>query len=227
MTTKPAAEPSREELLAAFETLRGHSGNTIAFKICKDMIDRLRVAPAGNTARPITEAELLPIITRARGKWASNPDPSNKDSLETFIARELSAAGLSRILGDGEPLPPRSSPDSAEVRFGFASYSDRKFELIAINIKTGEEIMLEGQLRPDQTLEQIDKVLPTCVYVTGTPAQGSFEQFKGYVERAIASFAGDPADNQFQKGFLAALEVVRDEAFTPSPISRPHGECGK
>jgi hypothetical protein len=36
---------------------------------------------------------------------------------------------------------------------------------------------------------------------------------KAYVERAIASYAGDPADNQFQKGFLAALEVVRDEAF--------------
>jgi hypothetical protein len=36
---------------------------------------------------------------------------------------------------------------------------------------------------------------------------------RAYVERAIASYANDPADNQFQKGFLAALEVVRDEAF--------------
>jgi hypothetical protein len=59
------------------------------------------------------------------------------------------------------------------VRFGFASFSNRKFELIVINIKTGEEVMLEGQLRPDQTIEQIDKVLPTCVYVTGTPAQAA------------------------------------------------------
>jgi hypothetical protein len=29
-----------------------------------------------------------------------------------------------------------------------------------------------------------------------------------------ASYDGDPADNQYQKGFLAALVVVRDEAFT-------------
>jgi hypothetical protein len=66
----------------------------------------------------------------------------------------------------------RTSPETAEVRFGFASYKDGKFELIAINIKTGEEITLEGQLRPDQTLEQIDKVLPTCVYVNGVAQEG-------------------------------------------------------
>lgn len=45
-------------------------------------------------------------------------------------------------------------------------------------------------------------------------AQGTVESAREYVEKAIASYAGDPADNQFQKGFLAALEVVRDEAFT-------------
>jgi hypothetical protein len=39
-----------------------------------------------------------------------------------------------------------------------------------------------------------------------------------YVERAIASFDADPPDNQFLKGFLAALEVVRDEAFGPHPV---------
>jgi hypothetical protein len=43
---------------------------------------------------------------------------------------------------------------------------------------------------------------------------------KAYVDRAIASYAGDPADNQFQKGFLAALEVVRDEAFALSSADR-------
>lgn len=37
---------------------------------------------------------------------------------------------------------------------------------------------------------------------------------KEYVERAIASFVGDPADNRFLKGYLAALEVVRNEAFS-------------
>lgn len=63
----------------------------------------------------------------------------------------------------------RLSAETAQVRFGFASFRDRKFELIVINIKTGEEVTLEGQLRPDQTIEQIDKVLPTCVYVTGEP----------------------------------------------------------
>jgi hypothetical protein len=73
----------------------------------------------------------------------------------------------------------QTSPETASVRFGFASYKGGKFELIAINIKTGEEITLEGQLRPDQTLEQIDKVLPTCVYVNGlaqTPLRSAAER---------------------------------------------------
>lgn len=43
-----------------------------------------------------------------------------------------------------------------------------------------------------------------------------FEDAKGYVKRAIASYERDPADNNFQRGFLAALEVVRDEAFSLS-----------
>jgi len=41
----------------------------------------------------------------------------------------------------------------------------------------------------------------------------ALESAKASVNRAIASYAGDPADNQFLKGHLAALEVVRDEAF--------------
>lgn len=51
-------------------------------------------------------------------------------------------------------------------------------------------------------------------------AQSSIEQAKAYVDRAIASYVGDPAGNQFQKGFLAALEVVRDEAFSVSSTDR-------
>src|SRR4051812_24995685 len=47
------------------------------------------------------------------------------------------------------------------------------------------------------------------------------ESAKDYVTRAIASFDGDPPDNQFQKGYLAALEVVRDEAFPSTESSQP------
>lgn len=32
------------------------------------------------------------------------------------------------------------------------------------------------------------------------------------VDQAIASFAADPADTDYQRGYLAALEWVRDEA---------------
>ena len=42
----------------------------------------------------------------------------------------------------------------------------------------------------------------------------ALENAKAYLDRAIASFEGDPPDNQFLRGFLAALEVVRDEAFS-------------
>lgn len=60
-------------------------------------------------------------------------------------------------------------------------------------------------------------------------ALGLVESARGYVERAIASYAGDPADNNFQKGFLAALEVVRDEAFgSPhTPQVSPSGAGAK
>jgi hypothetical protein len=36
---------------------------------------------------------------------------------------------------------------------------------------------------------------------------------RDFVDRAIHSFTHDPADNAFQRGFLAALEFVRKEAF--------------
>ena len=45
----------------------------------------------------------------------------------------------------------------------------------------------------------------------------SLEGAKSYVDLAIASYVGDPPDNEFQKGYLAALEVVRDEAFPTIP----------
>jgi hypothetical protein len=47
--------------------------------------------------------------------------------------------------------------------------------------------------------------------------RAQLEQARDYVNRAIVSYDGDSADNNFQRGFLAALEVVRDEAFSPLP----------
>lgn len=40
---------------------------------------------------------------------------------------------------------------------------------------------------------------------------------KDYVGRALASYDGDPANNDFQQGFHSALQVVLDEAFAPHP----------
>lgn len=57
-----------------------------------------------------------------------------------------------------------------EVLFGFASYKGGVFELIVENRLTGERTMLKGQLEPGQ-LEQVSKILPTCVYVTAGPRQ--------------------------------------------------------
>ena len=55
-------------------------------------------------------------------------------------------------------------------------------------------------------------------------AASKVENAKGYVERAIASYVGDPADNEFQKGYLAALEAVRDETF--DHVGSPRGQNG-
>lgn len=42
---------------------------------------------------------------------------------------------------------------------------------------------------------------------------------RDYVLSAIASYDRDPPDNDFQRGHLAALELIRDEAFTPSSVA--------
>lgn len=65
-------------------------------------------------------------------------------------------------------------------------------------------LILENRLRDGQVAR------PATPYTVRKARAGA----KAYVDQAIASYAGDPADNQFQKGFLAALEVVRDEAFS-------------
>lgn len=36
---------------------------------------------------------------------------------------------------------------------------------------------------------------------------------KEYIDKSIHSFTHDPPGNDFQRGFLAALEIVRKEAF--------------
>ena len=56
-------------------------------------------------------------------------------------------------------------------------------------------------------------------------ARGTLSRAQAYVDRAIVSYVGDPPDNQFQRGHLAALEMVRDEAFTP--VSSTQCEVGK
>jgi len=52
-----------------------------------------------------------------------------------------------------------------EVEFGFTSYADNRFELIVRDRRTGEETTLEGQLKPEQ-LRGVDRILPTCVFVS-------------------------------------------------------------
>lgn len=54
--------------------------------------------------------------------------------------------------------------------FGFASYQDRSFELIVRDEATSKEVTLHGTLQPEQTIDAIDMVLPTCVYVEAVNA---------------------------------------------------------
>lgn len=49
------------------------------------------------------------------------------------------------------------------------------------------------------------------------------EAAKQYVERAIAGFDRDPPSTDYQRGFLAALETVRGEAFEPASRKRRKG----
>lgn len=39
------------------------------------------------------------------------------------------------------------------------------------------------------------------------------EDLRAYLQRAIASFDGDPADTDFQRGYLAALKEVSEAFF--------------
>ena len=51
-----------------------------------------------------------------------------------------------------------------------------------------------------------------------------------YLDRAVASFDGDPPDSDFQRGYLEALKAVRSEAFPPIENAfaklfyTPHGQ---
>jgi hypothetical protein len=42
---------------------------------------------------------------------------------------------------------------------------------------------------------------------------GTVKGVRAYLNKAIASFDGDPPDTAFQKGYLAALEDARNEMF--------------
>jgi hypothetical protein len=114
----------------------------------------------------------------------------------------------------------RSSPDSQSEKL----LKDERFLCEAADIayfKAGRtshpQDWLEAGLLARQHRNALAKVYPA-------PAQGAVPcGAKAYVEMAIASYAGDPADNQFQKGFLAALKVVRDEAFPCSVTSTDRG----
>lgn len=50
------------------------------------------------------------------------------------------------------------------IVLGFASFKDRRFELIVRDDESGLETTLKGQLEPGQ-LEVVDRILPTCVFV--------------------------------------------------------------
>lgn len=64
-----------------------------------------------------------------------------------------------------------SPTDTSTIEFGFTSFADGSFELIVRN-QSGDETLLEGQLRPGQ-LEHVNRILPTCVYVSGVPRKSS------------------------------------------------------
>lgn len=70
------------------------------------------------------------------------------------------------------------------------------------NQKDGEKALLEI-FRDPATLTMIEG---------GILAAKEFFLARAYVAEAIASFDGDPADSDFQRGYLAALEVVGREA---------------
>ncbi len=43
--------------------------------------------------------------------------------------------------------------------------------------------------------------------------QSEVDAVKAYLDRAIGSFERDPPDNEFQRGFLAAMETARNDLF--------------
>lgn len=102
----------------------------------------------------------------------------------------------------------RDPLDQTPVLLGFCSFKDGTFELIVQNEKTGEEIMLTGIVEPG-SLERIDRVLPTCVYVEARPvnaklitaAPAMLAALQAQEELAALRFQGEPA---------AAIAKVRD-----------------
>lgn len=76
--------------------------------------------------------------------------------------------------------------------------------------------------RPNDAPLHVEYLIDDCAAEI-TRLRSELEQAKDYVSKALASFEADPADNRFLKGFQAALEVVRDEAFS-SPVASTDGQ---
>ncbi len=109
---------------------------------------------------------------------------------------------------------------SDDFAFRF-EYADRSaFEVFA----DGTAYVVQKDGRREQKHGVIINRIPALIGMAAKPRQDEIERLsaqvetaKAYLDRAIASYHGDPADNNFQRGFLAALEVVRSEAFSPFP----------
>ncbi len=55
--------------------------------------------------------------------------------------------------------------------------------------------------------------------------QSEVDEVWAYLDRAIGSFERDPPDNEFQRGFLAAMETARDDLFKTQVDHPPASEC--
>lgn len=101
--------------------------------------------------------------------------------------------------------------DTSAVEFGFASFADGSFELIIRN-KMGDETMLEGQLRTGQ-LDFVDRILPTCAYVTAIPVRAEQQRSFWVVERfengKSAGYWGGGHSRQFIMDINKAIQFCR------------------
>jgi hypothetical protein len=100
-----------------------------------------------------------------------------------------------------------------QLQLGFASFQDGTFELIVSDQKNYKEITLKGLMEGNPSLEEIDAILPTCVFVNAESPELPSGWCRMLLEANASLTREDGFINDEADGYLLeAVDQIADPA---------------